>query len=585
MNVSLKVKLHQYESFQIYTEALGNAMTTVFHMKVLFFYILICYIEVNFISFTNMDFKLPIQCIDHELVEQHVIDDLELVKSDNKPICDIVFCPKTPESKELAKEWMKYYTTNTLFLKESASVYKQTFNQVKTKLFMQYWKEMHDNKEFDISFHYIESKWFKHLNTSPTVLQLISLYFLTSPVLFLISPVLIVLLPFIYIKLKGDIISWESYMTIFKSIIRNHSLCGLFFKFGESDAKQRIGLIGSAAFFIFQLYANVYNFITFYKNINYIHTVLITTKEFMTKTVQLMKSVQTSLQPLSTYTLFMNTIPSHQHVLEDFIQRSSSLSFSIKQCGTMRALFYELYSNETMKKTIEYTIKFHGFIQNISGLKQKKLSPCTFGKVTTLHKSYFPTKHPVKNNYSVMNTIITGPNASGKTTLIKSTMINLLLSQQIGCGFYKKAVICPYEKFFSYLNIPDTSNRDSLFQAEARRCKEIIDEVNTGKRIFCIFDELFSGTNPKEACSSAKALLTFLSSQPNFTFLLTTHFIDICESLSSIIRMKHMKVDEGNELKYLYILADGISYAKGGVKVLEQLHFPESIIKNAKLCG
>ena len=164
-------------------------------------------------------------------------------------------------------------------------------------------------------------------------------------------------------------------------------------------------------------------------------------------------------------------------------------------------------------------------------------------------------------------------------------MINLLLSQQIGCGFYKKAVICPYEKFFSYLNIPDTSNRDSLFQAEARRCKEIIDEVNTGKRIFCIFDELFSGTNPKEACSSAKALLTFLSSQPNFTFLLTTHFIDICESLSSIIRMKHMKVDEGNELKYLYILADGISYAKGGVKVLEQLHFPESIIKNAKLCG
>ena len=46
--------------------------------------------------------------------------------------------------------------------------------------------------------------------------------------------------------------------------------------------------------------------------------------------------------------------------------------------------------------------------------------------------------------------------------------------------------------------------------------------------------------------------------------------------------MKHMKVDEG---KYLYVLEDGISYAKGGIKVLEQLHFPESIIKNAKLCG
>ena len=532
-----------------------------------------------------MEFKLPIQCIDHELVKQHVIDDLELVESEKKPICDIVFCPKTPESKELAKEWMKYYTTNTNFLKESSVLYKQTFDQVKTKIFMQYWKEIHDNKEFVISYHYIESKWFQHLNSSPAILQLISLYFLTSPVLFLISPLFIILLPFVYIKLKGDCISWESYMSILKSIIRNHSLFGLFMKFSESDAKQRIGLFASAAFFIFQLYANVYNFIIFYKNINYINTVLTTTKEFMTKTVQLMKSVQHSLQPLTTYTSFMNTIPPHQKVLEDFIQRSSKLSFSIKQFGNMRALFYEMYSNETMKTTIDYTLKFHAFIQNISSLKHKKLSPCTFGATTTLYKSYFPTKHPVKNNYSVNNMIITGPNASGKTTLIKSTMINLLLSQQLGCGFYKKAVICPYEKFFSYLNIPDTSNRDSLFQAEARRCKEIIDEVNTGKRIFCIFDELFSGTNPEEACSSAKALLTFLSNQSNFTFLLTTHFIDICESLSTIIQMKHMKVEEGKELKYLYLLTDGISYSKGGIKVLEQLHFPESIIKNAKLCG
>jgi DNA mismatch repair ATPase MutS len=50
------------------------------------------------------------------------------------------------------------------------------------------------------------------------------------------------------------------------------------------------------------------------------------------------------------------------------------------------------------------------------------------------------------------------------------------------------------------LNIPDSSGRDSLFQAESRRCKEIIDIINKDKthRHFCIFDELFSGTNPVE---------------------------------------------------------------------------------------
>ena len=73
--------------------------------------------------------------------------------------------------------------------------------------------------------------------------------------------------------------------------------------------------------------------------------------------------------------------------------------------------------------------------------------------------------------------IITGPNAAGKTTLLKTTTINIILSQQWGCGFYRKCSISPYSHIHCYLNIPDTSGRDSLFQAEARRCKEILDAI------------------------------------------------------------------------------------------------------------
>jgi hypothetical protein len=61
------------------------------------------------------------------------------------------------------------------------------------------------------------------------------------------------------------------------------------------------------------------------------------------------------------------------------------------------------------------------------------------------------------------------------------------------------------------LNIPDTSGRDSLFQAEARRCKEIIDIIDepllTDARHFCIFDELFSGTIAAEATSASYGFL------------------------------------------------------------------------------
>ena len=89
---------------------------------------------------------------------------------------------------------------------------------------------------------------------------------------------------------------------------------------------------------------------------------------------------------------------------------------------------------------------------------------------------------PVKNTVSLdKRLVITGPNASGKTTILKMTMLNILFSQQLGYGFYEAGTrICPYHHLHSYLNIPDTSGRDSLFQAESRRCKEILDKLSEG---------------------------------------------------------------------------------------------------------
>jgi DNA mismatch repair ATPase MutS len=117
---------------------------------------------------------------------------------------------------------------------------------------------------------------------------------------------------------------------------------------------------------------------------------------------------------------------------------------------------------------------------------------------------------PITNNCRLdKNILITGPNAAGKTTILKTTLFNIILSQQLGLGCYKTATINVYKYIHSYLNIPDTSQRDSLFQAEARRCKEIVDcllENNNKDRHFCIFDELYSGTNPSEAVASACSL-------------------------------------------------------------------------------
>ena len=214
----------------------------------------------------------------------------------------------------------------------------------------------------------------------------------------------------------------------------------------------------------------------------------------------------------------------------------------------------------------------------------------TSKNVTKFKNLYYPPHEtPIKNNVIIdKKIIITGPNAAGKTTVIKSTLMNIILSQQIGYGFYESAKIKPYDYLHCYLNIPDTSGRDSLFQAESRRCKEILDclEKNSDKTHFCIFDELYSGTNPYEAVASAYGYIDYLSDMKNVDLMLTTHYIELCKNLKSnnCVKNYHMSVNmlDDHKVEYLYKFKKGVSTIKGGIKVLYDLEYPEKIITNTK---
>lgn len=210
---------------------------------------------------------------------------------------------------------------------------------------------------------------------------------------------------------------------------------------------------------------------------------------------------------------------------------------------------------------------------------------------TKLSKSYYAAlnnKNPIKNDIKLKNNmIITGPNAAGKTTLLKSVLFNIILSQQIGCGFYKNATIKIYDFIHCYINIPDTGGRDSLFQAECRKCKDILDiiENNSNKNHLCVFDELYSGTNPYEAVASGYSYLDYISKFKNVNFVLTTHYIELCKKLNSNTNKNyHMLIEyidnSNNDYEYKYKLIKGISKIKGGIKVLRDLNYPSNIVNN-----
>jgi len=255
-----------------------------------------------------------------------------------------------------------------------------------------------------------------------------------------------------------------------------------------------------------------------------------------------------------------------------------------------------LYEDPVYNAAFLYSFGFNGYIDCFTGLQtnieERKVYFADFtddfkkAQIVNNYYACLKDSAPVKNTLKFKkNMIVTGPNASGKTTILKSSLINIILTQQFGCGFYDSAVIKPYKYIHCYLNIPDTSGRDSLFQAEARRCKEILDIVDANKDDghFCAFDELYSGTNPEEAVSSASAFMQYLVKNKNLSCLLTTHFVKVCKKLNknaSISNYQMVAKKTGNTIKYTYKLDKGISTVKGGISVLCDMNYPAEIIRD-----
>jgi DNA mismatch repair ATPase MutS len=272
-----------------------------------------------------------------------------------------------------------------------------------------------------------------------------------------------------------------------------------------------------------------------------------------------------------------------------------------------------LHTNLEFEETVLYCMGFEGYLKVMKGVSDQlsngivqKATYCKGDVIVVQDESgnilpecsitqqFFPTGGTNIRNDVALDTfcVITGPNASGKTTYLKTTAINVILCQQFGVGFFSECKIRPYKKIHSYLNIPDTSGRDSLFQAESRRCKDILDSImNDPGRHFCIFDELYSGTNPKEATRSAHAFMEYLRQFKHVDLFLTTHYVSICgewtekgENKRAIENYKMVVEQIGIRNIPTYKIAHGVSNVEGAIGVLTDMDYPKEMIEMITRC-
>jgi hypothetical protein len=567
----------------------------------------------------DTNFRLPIQYLDEDRLyklNDVIAYDLELKIPSNydntTTMYDHLFKPSHVFAKNTIPLWQQYYTTDIEFLNDTKSVINNldTYNSLTSvcndgldcNVVKNIWKSIKMDDYFVEKHNFMDWEMLKHLNHSKSFLQTLSFVHVLSPVISFILPVLFLIFPFIILKIQGVPISVNVYMDSLKNVAKSHFIGKAITNMETISWDKIVYILFMFGMYIFQIYQNVVLCKRFYKNVIDINNNLIELKKYVDYTICSVESFVTISNKCVTYNAFnreneeqLNILRQMKKELADIYPFECNLK-KFNNVGYMLQCYYQLYNNEDYEYCIRYSVGFHGYIDNLMGIhtniKHGVVSYANYSteNVCNIKKQYYPgltEERPVKNDCNFdKNMIISSPNKSGKTTILKSTALNIIFSQQVGCGFYESATITPYTHIHSYLNIPDTSGRDSLFQAESRRCKEIIDIIGNHKdpkyRHFCMFDELYSGTNPEEASKAGYAFLEYLQLHSNVNFILTTHYLSICKKFRKSQTVQNYKmvvmVNPDGTFEYTYHIKKGISRIKGGIRVLKDMNYPSHII-------
>ena len=196
----------------------------------------------------------------------------------------------------------------------------------------------------------------------------------------------------------------------------------------------------------------------------------------------------------------------------------------------------------------------------------------------TIKGLYHPgLANPVSNSVRITpdNNVIflTGANMAGKSTFMKSLGIAMYLGHM---GFPVAAAEMEFpvlDGLFTTINLADNLGMGaSHFYAEVLRVKKVAEELNRGRNLLVIFDELFRGTNVKDAYEATIAITEAFAGKRTSIFVISTHIIEAgevlrerCDNIGCLFLPTRM---EGTRPVYTYQLERGITDDRHGMVII-----------------
>lgn len=191
---------------------------------------------------------------------------------------------------------------------------------------------------------------------------------------------------------------------------------------------------------------------------------------------------------------------------------------------------------------------------------------------------------PVKNTIdSDANILITGSNASGKSTFLKMCALNVILAQTIHTVLADEYKSSFFVVLSSMSIKDDLMMGDSFYMAEIKSLKRILDQSRESSRfILCFVDEVLKGTNTVERIAASAEILEGLCNQ-NTLAMVATHDMELTELLKDKYENYHFSETICNdELCFSYVIQEGASDTRNAILLLQSMGYPKEVVNRAE---
>ena len=250
-------------------------------------------------------------------------------------------------------------------------------------------------------------------------------------------------------------------------------------------------------------------------------------------------------------------------------------------------MFKQMQSHKEEIDTLHGTLGYIEMLIAVASYKRALGSICTpvYDGKEAAKELYHPMiADPVKNSYELKgNMLLTGSNASGKSTFLKTMALNQLFGQ---CFYFACADEFHTDMHRIYTSMAlrdDLASAESYFMVEIKAMRRILDASKTpGAKIACYVDEVLRGTNTVERIAASTVILKSMLGRGIFSAA-ATHDIELTELLAEYYENYHFEEEiKDGDVLFNYRLMEGKATSRNAIKLLSVMGYDSELVKDAE---